>query len=302
MPICLKCLHPLGKEPACYGLHPACFTSWFKVPSDSIFTNLSRQSSDSSAASIESDTENNSFFLGTFKKYSATLGEHAFILKMRQPEAPELPEVEYLCNQIGVTLNIPVADFFIINFNDDRVFVTKNFTQEGETLKDLQHIYHFRKNTEHSCKNLIAVIKKQTHKSHDVNTFIKTILFDALIGNHDRHGRNLGFLISAHERTLSPIYDNVSYLSLEAGNMLKADFNPTGRIATEHTHNPSMTDYVRDLHNLGFDAVIHQFYNKINLKKINTLIQQSFCSPLMQQALQTLFLKRYQEFKNEIRP
>ena len=47
--------------------------------------------------------------------------------------------------------------------------------------------------------------------------------------------------------TPKKIYDNVSYLSLEKGNMLKADFNPTGKISTSETQEPSMGDYVKEL-------------------------------------------------------
>jgi len=70
----------------------------------------------------------------------------------------------------------------------------------------------------------------------DVSIFIKTLLFDALIGNNDRHGRNLGFIVTSKGSTLSPIYDNVSYLSLESGGMLQAQHNPTGRINTKITY------------------------------------------------------------------
>ena len=62
---------------------------------------------------------------------------------MRQPEAPELPEVEYLCNQIGNELGIPVAKFYLVNFEGDLVFVTENFVHRN-IQEDLKHIYHFR--------------------------------------------------------------------------------------------------------------------------------------------------------------
>src|SRR5439155_10133966 len=164
----------------------------------------------------------------------------------KQKEAPELTEVEYLCNQIGKILEIPVADFYFIDFNGDKVFVTKNFIKNGAPI-DLQHIYHFRSDDQHNCETLTKLIAQKTQRPHDVLIFIRTILFDALIGNHDRHGRNLAFIVSAKNIVLSPIYDNVSYLSLEEGQMLKADFNPTGKISTSETREPNMRSYVKEL-------------------------------------------------------
>lgn len=96
---CLKCLMPLGSEPVSYGIHGECFTHWFGVPSTTIFMSLARKSSVSYKESIDVIPQNSSFFNGRFKKYSALLNNQSFILKMRQTEAPELPEVEYLCNQ-----------------------------------------------------------------------------------------------------------------------------------------------------------------------------------------------------------
>src|SRR5579863_3723501 len=129
--ICLKCrldIAPL--DSAHYGLHPSCFDEWFKTLSNATFVSLQRRSSasDQSSNLAPQDT---SFFHGKFKKYSAELNGQSYILKMRQDEAPELPEVEYLCNQIGNSLGIPVAEFYFIDFHGDKTFVTKNFILPG---------------------------------------------------------------------------------------------------------------------------------------------------------------------------
>lgn len=216
---------------------------------------------------------------------------------MRQNEAPELPEVEYLCNQIGKLIGIPVAEFYIISFNNDRTFVTKNFIKTG-TLTDLQHIYHFR--AQHSCSGILDAIIKETQRPYDVNIFIKTILFDALIGNHDRHGRNLGFIVTPKGKSLSPIYDNVSYLGLESGHMLKADFNPTGKVSTSETFEPSMRHYVKELKQLGYQDIIEDFYQNVKLSQLYHLIDNSFCTPLMRSAIRKLVNKRFVELQNEL--
>jgi len=295
---CLKCLKPIDNQHH-HGLHITCFSEWFNTDNTPEFVSLQRRTSASSEHKANLNPQNTSFFHGKFKKYSAKLNNNSYILKMRQDEAPELPEVEYLCNQIGKLLGIPVAEFYFINFNGEQTFVTKNFiTSDNPT--DLQHIYHFRNDDQHNCSGIINAIKEKTGKPHAINIFIQTILFDALIGNHDRHGRNLAFIITAKNCSLSPIYDNVSYLSLESGNMLKADFNPTGKIHTSETFEPSMRDYVKELIKLGYKDEVNIFYKRVKLEAILQLIDNSFCSSLMKNAMKSLIEKRFTELKNEL--
>lgn len=295
---CLKCQQEIiYAEESHYGLHHQCFTTWFNIPKIQEFIGLQKRSSTSDIGSHHL-SQNASFFHGKFKKYSAELNGASYILKMRQSEAPELPEVEYLCNQIGNVLGIPVAEFYFINFNGDPTFVTKNFINTG-TPSDLQHLYHFRSDDHHNCETIIKVIKEKTKRPHDIKTFINTILFDALIGNHDRHGRNLAFMVTPNNTVLTPIYDNVSYLSLEAGNMLKADFNPAGKISTKETNEPSMRHYVKELKQLGFKEEVNDFLQEIKLSEILNLIENSFCSVLMKQAMKNLMIKRFKEFEYE---
>lgn len=292
---CFKC-HQEIIGTVKFGLHEKCFVDWFKTDPRNEFRSLQQRSAASrDPKAIESST-NTSFYHGKFKKYSADLDTDSYILKMREPnEAPELPEVEYLCNQIAELLGVPVPDFFYIDFFGENVFVTKVFIKKVSANANLEHIYKFRPDQSHTCEGLVEAISNTTKRPYDVDVFLKTVLFDALIGNHDRHGRNLAFIVTPSKTVLSPIYDNVSYLSLVTGPLLAADFNPTGRIATQETKEPSMTQYVKELKRLGFQETVVAFYQKIKLSKIKALIDQSYCSDLMKQALKNLIEKRHQE-------
>lgn len=294
---CLKCLKEINSSQiAHYGLHPECFQKWFNLSQLEDFISLQRRDSTSGDA-VNFNKQNTSFFHGKFKKYSATLGKQSYILKMREEDAPELPEVEYLCNQIGKELGIPVAEFYFIDLYGDKTFVTKNFIKQDIPI-DLQHLYHFRADEDHHCEGIINAIKNTTNRPIDIITFINTVLFDALIGNHDRHGRNLAFIKTATSTRLSPVYDNVSYLSLESGQMLRADFNPTGKISTKHSGEPSMSHYVTELKRLGFEEELNKFYKNVDLSRIAQLISDSFCSDLMKQAINQLIEKRFEELEN----
>ncbi len=295
--ICLKCEQKIGNGNSKYGLHIDCYTSWFKVGASEDFVSLAQRSSESTDPEKSNvSQENTSFFHGKFKKYSADLATESYIIKMREEkEAPELPEVEYVCNQIARVLGLPIPEFYYIDFYDQRVFVTKVFIKKNSGSVNLEHIYKFRPDDKHSCEALAEVIGKTTNRPYDVEVFYNTVLFDALVGNHDRHGRNLAFLVTPSKTILSPIYDNVSYLSLVAGEMLRADFKPTGRIATRETEKPTMIDYVKELKRLDQLALVQAFLNKVKMPKIEEIVNESFCSELMKAALKTLINKRYQE-------
>src|SRR3990167_5176274 len=106
---CLKCRRDLTTTEY-YGLHAKCFEAWFHVSPHEEFTALQQKTGGASHSRGDLTDNNTSFFQGKFKKYAAELNGQRYKLKMRQEEAPEIPEVEYLCNQIGAYLNIPVAE------------------------------------------------------------------------------------------------------------------------------------------------------------------------------------------------
>lgn len=82
--------------------------------------------------------------------------------------------------------------------------------------------------------------------------------------------------------------------------MLKADFNPTGKISTSDTDEPSMLDYVRELKKLGYQDDILEFYQSIKLSHLYKLVDESFCSELMKEAIKALIKKRFEELENEL--
>lgn len=302
MQVCLKCRHPLlaGQE-VTYGQHEKCFLNWFKLSESAEFSSLVRQSAESKdpLAGKKLRSFNSSFFHGKFRKYSADLAGESYILKVRDPQAPELPEVEFLCNQIGASLGLPIADYFIIELFEEKTFVTKNFIRKGMGVSNLTHIYHYLKDEKYTCEAIIEILQRETKRPYDVETFIHTCLFDTLIGNHDRHGRNLALVVTQQRTALSPIYDNTSYLGLETGSFLNADFNPTGKIHTLKSNEPTVKEYINEFDRLGYGDQVKSFRHRINFQKIISLIHESFCSESMKQAIQRLFEKRAKEFINE---
>ncbi len=303
---CLKCLKEIHKK-GWYGLHPICFMEWFQLKECIDFQNLNRQSGKSGGSTesvgahhVKSKNQlgmprhwNSSFFHGNYKKYAATLAGKSYILKVREEKSPELPDVEFICNQIASTLGIPVPPYYLLQFSGHHVFATKNFLNDYQTLN---HIYRYLKNgDEFDIETLLDIILSKTNSLADTYTFVQVCLFDSLVGNHDRHGRNLGFITTPNQMRLSPIYDNPSQLGLESEDFLKMHWSPKGKVFTKSSKEPLPKDYVDEFIRLGFEDAVEEFIKRINKDKIVRIIENGFCSSLMKEALKKLIHERINE-------
>lgn len=302
---CYKCLNGfLPSEERYHGLHNACFQEWFKLPSFTDFQSLAlipqTHESQTSLATSSLGSINNSFFQGKFKKYSATLDKDDYILKVQQNEYPELPASEYLCNQIAKLLKINVPEFYFIQFqNSLYTFVVKNFMGEIKG-GNLIHIYRYLKRPQDfNCQTLLHIIQEKTRRRDYVVQFINMCLFDALIGNHDRHGSNVALIETAKGFILAPVYDNPSYLAIEEDSLLAADHEPSGKIFTQTTNNPTMKDYVFEFEKLGFNNIVNHFRKSVDLKGLFSLISKSFISDNRKDAFVRLITKRHKELCHE---
>lgn len=296
---CYHCLKEItDQEQPVAGLHRACYLSCFNLDEVEDF-------SDVIAHAIDDDGEQafkgiiSSFYQGKFKKYSAQLGKKYYILKVKDMGFPELPATEFLCNQIANALKIQVPAFYLLSIqNYAETFVCENFMQK-HTDANLVHIYHFLKSTEeYNCETLLQIIQEKTQQLREVERFIEICLFDALIGNHDRHGRNLGLIQSPGRYVLSPWYDNPSYLAIADEFFLTAQHEPRGKIATLATLEPKMIDYVKEWIRLGYKNQVINFYERISLNEIYQLISSSFISDKRKTALMELIQRRYQELQD----
>jgi hypothetical protein len=292
---CHKCTRAIQNEDSLLeGLHTSCFCDWFQVDIDENFQDIIARPSEVTSHDWARITS--SFFHGKFRKYSARLGQKSYLLKVQQEEFPELPAMEYLCNQIARHLGLWVPHHFFIRFqNELDTFVCENFMQDYPGC-NLVHIYRFlEKPDQFSCEGLLHVLEREVKKLDEIQRLVTVCLFDALIGNHDRHGRNLGLIQSGSELYLAPFYDNPSYIALEHPKLLGALHEPRGAIVTRETSEPSMRDYVKEWIRLGFTQPIIDFKQRIKLEEIHDLIKSSFVSLKRQQAFINLTKRRYEE-------
>lgn len=291
---CYKCNEQITDVDSSYGLHKTCFKKWFCLNEVGEFLDIASRSQ--SQAPLENQEGNISFFHGAYRKYSACMEGVSYILKVQQNEYPELPATEYLCNQIYESLNIEIPNYYLVDFPEGKLcFVTKNF-MTGIASSSLVHIYHFVKNgLRHDCESLVAIIGEQTGRRTEQERFVYLTLADSLTGNHDRHGRNLGFIQTAKGMSLAPFYDNPSALGLEVQSMLGADLQPRGNIHTKETDKPTMRDYIQEWNRLGYSNVVECFRKQHSLEKLEGIIERSFLSEKRQKAILRLIKSRSEE-------
>jgi len=298
--ICFKCRKAIADEKnAVYGLHKECFEKWFMLSEAIEFAGVARKETDSDKERNEPFSQfNSSFFQGKFRKYSASLNGVDYILKVEEKEYPELPATEFLCNEIARFFKIEVPEFYLIDFHGRNAFVSKNFINKNKIMA-LHHIYHyFQKDELFDVETLIKIIEKQTGQVSEVERFVKLCLFDALIGNHDRHGRNLAFIEEAKGHTvLSPFYDNPTYIGVEEEMLLGAQHDPKGKIATRLTNEPTMKDYATEFIETGHRIPVEEFMNGIDLDKLGIIVSESFISPKRKTALMKIIYERTMELR-----
>jgi len=282
-----------------YGLHIHCFMEWFNVGTPLEFQDVIRKASGTSdSENADGEQITSSFFQGKFRKYAAKLGKDSYILKVREDDYPELPAVEYLCNQIASDIGVSVPEYHLISFHGAVTFAVKNFIRSGR-LETLHHIYHFLNGDPFNCRTLLSIIEKKTGRLFEMERFVFLCLYDSLVGNHDRHGRNLAMLEEAGQYRLAPFYDNPSYIGIEESEFLRADHSPRGKIATIETTEPVMTDYLREFRSLGYDNVVENFRSSVKFERIMRLNGWKYLSKERSRSLQKLIKKRIEQMDDE---
>lgn len=299
--LCYLCRQAIEEEKMISGLHHDCFCKWFKVLEPDDFQDVVARSSEDPEREEKWAPVNTSFFHGKFRKYSACIEGRNYILKVVQKEVPELPPTEYLCNQLARALGLEVPEHYMILFqNKLESFVSRNF-MDNRPGSDLVHIYRYLDQPQHyDCEHLLKIIEKEVGRYEAVVRFIELCLFDSLIGNHDRHGRNLGLIQEASGTSLAPFYDNPCYLALEVPELLGAYHEPRGAIATHESKEPVMKDYVKEWFRLGFKNEVINFAKRIDPQELESQVILSFLSSARKNAILRLIQRRYQEIINAI--
>lgn len=171
------------------------------------------------------------------------------------------------------------------------------------TPATLDHIYKFLTNeSEFDCEHICSVIQRETGRLAQVYRFVELCLFDALIGNHDRHGRNIALITKAGStRVLAPFYDNPSYIGIADEATLSSDHRPRGAIHTASSSEPTLADYVIEFKRMELNQTVMKFRQNILSKSrfiFSVISGDRILSEPRKKALLHLIEKRLQEFED----
>lgn len=307
MKFCLRCNQPILNSKVHYGQHLECFETVFHCDGAAEFQSLTRKKSTSFNSGNENQASPHltSYFGGAYRKYEGKLKNHSYLIKLSKDDYPELAPVEYVCNKIAYDLKINIpTPFTLLDFGKGELaFVSRNFMEDQTQHATLNHLYHYlpRGEESYNVEEIAKAIYRETKSVEDYRQFFRVLLFDALIGNHDRHGRNFAFVETASGKRLAPIYDNPSALGQESGSVLKMQHEPRGKIWTYESKEPIMGDYLKEMHRLKVFSLAKEVFKTLDIQKILSRISESHClTQEMQNALKSLITKRYQAYEKFI--
>lgn len=160
------------------------------------------------------------------------LPNHFYLFKLSDRRYPQQFWMEVIASLLGDVLPLEVQNSFpayrdgvsasLIEFfvyPDER----NRLMQGGELMEKAILDYDFEKGTQHNLEDVLTQLTK-LHKQRLVEdefkeSFFSLLLFDALIGNSDRHHDNWGILLHriGHDQIgqLSPAFDNGTSMGRE---------------------------------------------------------------------------------------
>lgn len=144
----------------------------------------------------------------------------------RSDELSTIAHNEFFCMKLANKLKLPVPQTEILELDDLSVFVCQRYDRKHDFEKGtIQRIHQedfcqalgimndikYQADGGPSLKDCFNLIQEKfSDKLEQINIFLKSILFNYLIGNCDSHGKNFSLVFEDSKIKLSPLYDLVS--------------------------------------------------------------------------------------------
>ena len=207
---------------------------------------------------------------------------------------------EYISCNILKTLGIKVQDTILgtykINNNEKIVVACKDFTSERTIFKQFAELKNSQIETSKNgygteLSEVLETIENQlVYDVNELNEFFwDMFIADSLVGNFDRHNGNWGFLINEREKKIeiAPVYDCASclYPQLTDEKMLEIINNneemearvyvfPTSALKVNN-NKINYFEYISNFENEDCNKALMKIYPKINIEKINKIIDET---------------------------
>lgn len=207
---------------------------------------------------------------------------------------------EYLGCRIFECIGIPVQKTLMGTFSvggkEKIVVACLDFTRPGIVLQDFASLKNQMIDSERNgygteLADILSTFEEQTVVDQAVlaQRFWDMFIVDALIGNWDRHNGNWGFLydVQADKMELAPVFDCGSSLYPQADErimnlVLQSEDERNYRIYEIPTsailiggRKIKYFDFLTSLQNEGCNMALKRIVPRINLEKINALIEET---------------------------
>ncbi len=222
----------------------------------------------------------------------------------------------HIFESIGIPTQKTILGTYAINNKEKLVVACKDFTSPGVVLQDFASLKNTIIDTEHNgygteLSDIMQAIEEQNAIDPYVlkECFWNTFIVDALIGNWDRHNGNWGFLYNTNtdKIEIAPIYDCGSCLFPQADEtimqtVLKNENELKFRIyqiplSCVKINNIKINyfDFINSLEYDDCNNALKRIHPKINLEKINQIIDETPYISILQKDFYKAILKGRKE-------
>ena len=229
---------------------------------------------------------------------------------------------EYLGSHIFEIVGIPVQETMLgtytVNGKEKVVVACKDFTTHETVIQDFASLKNTLIDSGHSgygteLSEILEAIEEQSavDPSELKRRFWDMFIVDAFIGNWDRHNGNWGFLYNSRtdEISIAPVYDcgsclypqaDESVMKMTLDNAAEMDFRvfeiPLSGIRQDG-EKIRYFDFIFSLKNKDCNAALIRITPKIDMNKINTLIDET---PFISDLQKTFYKRMLAERKEKI--
>ena len=228
---------------------------------------------------------------------------------------------EYISCQIIETIGLKVQKTLLgiynINKTQKIVVACKDFTEDNYSFKQFAELKNSQIETSENgygteLSEIIDTIdNQQIYDQKELSEFFwNMFIIDTLLGNFDRHNGNWGFLINEkkQEIQIAPIYDCASCLYPQlTDEHIKEIINdekeldsriyvfPTSTLK-ENNKKINYFDFISSLKNKDCNNALLRIYPKINLNKINEIIDNTpYISNIRKEFYKKIIKLRYEK-------
>lgn len=228
---------------------------------------------------------------------------------------------EYLACHIYETLGIKAQETLLGVYTDRRgkektVVACRDFTEGGKKLIEFAQLKNTCINSEQNgygtelSSIMTAIEEQELIPQEELKAFFwDMFIADALLGNFDRHNGNWGILVDEEKQTakIAPVYDCGSCLypqlaAKEMQGVLEKEEEIDKRIfiyptsaVEEDGKKVSYFNYISSLKNQDCNAALKRIYARINMERIDMLIEETPFLESVQKEFYRIMLRERKE-------